>query len=96
MNTVVKAVGFEFEEDQQNLIDKKLERIRYADDLIVDVLLHVKEDKKYIFECTVNFRWGTVAHVSSEDYDFTAGLNKLIDILDQKVKKEKDKIQKKN
>jgi len=42
-----------------------------------------------------NFRWGGNAHVSSEDFDFAAGVNKLMDVLDQKIKKEKDKIQEK-
>lgn len=95
MKTSTTAVGFTFDKDQTDLINKKLERIKYADDLIVDLLLRVKEDKKYFFECTVNFRWGTVGHVSTDDYEFASGLNKLIDILDTKVKKEKDKIQEK-
>ncbi|HIW37272.1 MAG TPA: HPF/RaiA family ribosome-associated protein [Candidatus Treponema faecavium] len=95
MTTSISAVGFDFEKDQQDLINKKLERIKYADELIVDFILRVKEDKKYIFDCTINFRWGATAHVTSEDYEFAAGLNKLMDVLDQKVKKEKDKIQEK-
>jgi len=93
MTTSVNAVGFDFEQDQLDLINKKIERIKYADDLIVDLMLKVKEDKKFIFDCTVNFRWGTVAHVAAEDYDFAAALNKMMDVLDQKIKKEKDKIQ---
>jgi putative sigma-54 modulation protein len=93
MTTSMTAVGFVFDEDQQTLINKKMERIKYAEDLIVDVILRVKEDKKYIFDCTVNFRWGAVCHVSAEDYEFATGLNKMIDILDLKIKKEKDKIQ---
>jgi putative sigma-54 modulation protein len=96
MNISISAVGWTFEQGEEELINKKLERIQYASDLIVDLNLRVKEDKKFIFECTVNFRWGMVAHVTAEDYDFAPGLNKLMDILDQKVKKEKDKIQEKN
>ncbi len=95
MNVSMSAVGFDFEKDQQELITKKLDRIKYAEDLIVDLLIKVKEDKKIIFDVTANFRWGSVAHVSSEDYDFAAALNKVMDVLDQKVKKEKDKIQEK-
>ena len=93
MTTSINAVGFDFEKDQLDLISKKIERIKYAEDLIIDFLLKVKEDKKFIFDCTVNFRWGAVAHVDAEDYDFAAALNKMMDMLDQKVKKEKDKIQ---
>lgn len=93
MNVTMSAVGFDFQKEQQDLIAKKIERIKYAEDLIVDLLIRVKDDKKIIFDITVNFRWGAVAHVSSEDYDFGAALNKTMDILDTKVKKEKDKIQ---
>ena len=32
--------------------------------------------------------------VSAEDFDFAAAFNKMMDVLDNKVKKEKDKIQK--
>jgi putative sigma-54 modulation protein len=96
MNINVQAVKFTLDDDRQAFIDKKLERIKYADDLITDVLLNIKLDKKqFYFDCTVNFRWGGNGHVSSEDFDFNAGMNKLMDVLDQKIKKEKDKIQEK-
>jgi len=76
-------------------VDKKLERIKYAEELITDVLMVIKYDRTFQLDCTVNFRWGGNAHVSSEDFDFAAGVNKLMDVLDQKIKKEKDKIQEK-
>jgi len=95
MTTSVSAQGFSLEKDQNDLIANKLQRISYADNLIVDLILHVKEDKKYYFDCTVNFRWGANAHVTGDDFDFAAGLNKLMDSLDNKIKKEKDKVQEK-
>jgi len=93
MNINVQAVKFTLDDDQRTFIDKKLERIKYAEDLITDVLFTVKFDKKFSLDCTVNFRWGGNAHVSTEDYDFGPGVNKLMDVLDQKVRKEKAKIQ---
>lgn len=95
MTKSISAVGFTFEKDQSELIEKKLARIKYAEDLIVDLILRVKEDKKFYFDVTVNFRWGANAHVTGDDFDFAAGLNKTMDVLDQKIKKEKDKIQEK-
>ena len=95
MTKSVSAVGFTFEKDQSDLIEQKLGRIAYAEDLIVDLILRVKEDKKYYFDATVNFRWGANAHVTSDNYEFAAGLNKLMDALDLKIKKEKDKVQEK-
>lgn len=95
MNINVQAVKFDLDDDQKTFVDKKLERIKYAEDLITDFLLTIKLNKKFSYDCTINFRWGGSAHVSTEDYDFNAGVNKLMDMLDQKVKKEKDKIQQK-
>ncbi|MBO8450218.1 MAG: HPF/RaiA family ribosome-associated protein [Spirochaetes bacterium] len=95
MNISVNAVKFTMDDGQRDFVDKKLQRIKYAEDLITDILVSIKLDKKFLGESTVNFRWGGTAHVSAEDYDFSACINKMMDVLDQKVKKEKDKIQEK-
>lgn len=89
------ALGFTLDEKQTALIEKKLDRVKYADDLIIDLILRVKEDKKFFWDANVNFRWGATAHVEADDFDFAAGLNKLMDVLDVKIKKEKDKVQEK-
>ena len=49
----------------------------------------------FYFDTTVNYRWGANAHVTGDDFDFAAALNKMMDVLDQKVKKDKDKVQEK-
>lgn len=95
MNLDMSAVNFSLPEDDRDYLTKKFSRIGYAEDLITDVRCTVKEDKKYIYDCTVSFRWGSVAHVTTENYDFKAGVNKLMDMLDGKVKKEKEKVQEK-
>ncbi|WP_191017739.1 HPF/RaiA family ribosome-associated protein [Treponema zioleckii] len=95
MTKTILPVGFELEQKQSEMIEKKLERVKYAEDLIVDLIVRVKHDKAYVFDTTVNFRWGAQAHVTGEDFDFGASLNKMMDVLDTKIKKEKDKIQEK-
>ena len=95
MTPSINAVGFTLEQKQSDMIETKLKRIAYADDLIVDLLMKIKQDKAYVFDTTVNFKWGTQAHVTGEDFDFGAALNKMMDVLDNKIKKEKDKVQKK-
>ncbi|MDE5580039.1 MAG: HPF/RaiA family ribosome-associated protein [Treponemataceae bacterium] len=95
MNKTVNAVGFELEQKQSDMIEKKLKRLDYAEDLVIDLILRVKHDKQYSFDTTVNFRWGAQAHVSGEDYDFAAALNKMMDVLDNKINKEKEKVQQK-
>lgn len=93
MNTSVKAVGFTMDQKQTDMVDSKLKRIEYANDLVIDLLLNIKHEKGFVADATVNFRWGTSAHVSGEDFEFGAALNKMMDVLDNKIKKEKDKIQ---
>ena len=95
MNITVNSVGFTMDQDQTDLVNKKLERIKYAEDLIVSGAVKVKEDKKYYFDTTLSFRWGATAHVEADDYEFATCLNKMIDMLDLKIKKEKDKVQQK-
>ena len=93
MTPSISAVGFSLEPKQSEMVESKLKRISYGDDLIVDLLMKIKHDKTYVFDTTVNFKWGTSAHVSGEDFDFGAALNKMMDVLDNKIKKEKDKVQ---
>ncbi len=95
MTTSVKAIGFTMDQKQQDLVDTKIKRISYAEDLIVDLKITIKLDKEFSVETTANFRWGTQAHVSAKDYDFAAAFNSMMDVLDNKIKKEKDKIQEK-
>jgi len=94
MNINVQSVKFTLDDERKTFLDKKLERIKYAEELITDVLVNIKLERQQFFaEATVNFRWGGNAHVSAEDFDFNVVINKLMDVLDQKIRKEKDKIQ---
>lgn len=93
MNINVETVRFTLDEDRKAFVDKKLERIKYAEELITDVIVNIKLDRQFYADATVNFRWGGNAHVTAEDFDFNATVNKLMDVLDGKIRKEKDKIQ---
>lgn len=93
MTPSITAIGFSLDPKKSELIDTKLKRISYAEDLIVDLLIKIKHDKDFSVETTVNFKWGTQAHVTGEDFDFAAAFNKMMDVLDNKIKKEKDKVQ---
>lgn len=95
MEKSISAVGFTMNQKQSDMIESKLKRIAYAEDKIITLTMKIKHDKTFLFDTTVNFRWGTQAHVSSDDDDFGAALNKTMDILDNKIKKEKDKVQEK-
>jgi putative sigma-54 modulation protein len=93
MTVDVRSVHFDLSETSKAYLDSKLERIGYAKDMIVDLIFIFTKDKDFKLEVTVNFRWGLQAHVEERDFDINAGIDKLIDKLEQKISKEKEKIQ---
>ena len=58
MNINIQAVKFTMDEDQKKYLDQKFKRIEYADNLITDIQCFIKLDKKFIYDTTINFRWG--------------------------------------
>ncbi len=93
MTVDVRCVHFELSETSRAYLDGKLERIGYAKDMIVDLIVVITKDKDFKLEATVNFRWGLQAHVEERDFDVNPGIDKLVDKLEQKIAKEKEKVQ---
>ena len=95
MKTEVRAVHFNLHENAKEYLDKKIERLDYAKDLITDLMFTLTRDKDFKAECTVNFRWGRQDHLVEEDFDLLVAIDKLIDKVEHKISKEKEKIQEK-
>ncbi len=93
MTIDVRSVHFDLGDVNRSYLDKKLERISYAKDLIVDLLFAFTKEKQFKCECTINFRWGATAHIQETDFDLTAGIDMMMDKLEQKIVKEKTKVQ---
>ncbi len=93
MTVDVRCVHFELSETSRAYLDAKLERIGYAKDMIVDLIFVITKDKEFKLEVTVNFRWGVQAHMEERDFDVNPGIDKLMDRLEQKIAKEKEKVQ---
>jgi putative sigma-54 modulation protein len=93
MTIDVRTVHFDLSETSRAYLDLKLERIGYAKDMIVDLIFVLAKEKDFKFEATVNFRWGVQAHVEERDFDVNPCIDKLIDRLEQKIAKEKEKVQ---
>ena len=95
MNTDIKAIHFSLHDDAKEYLNKKLERLRNAENMIVDLLITLKKEKEFNIEATVNFRWGVSIHVSEGDFELTSAIDKMIDKLEAKVTKEKEKMKEK-
>ncbi|RKX93364.1 MAG: ribosome-associated translation inhibitor RaiA [Spirochaetes bacterium] len=93
MNLEVKGVHYNISDATMEFLEKKLERISFAKDNIVDLLITVTKEKQgYSVEGNVHFRWGKSAHLGVECHELYEGIEVFIDKLDLKVRKEKSKI----
>jgi putative sigma-54 modulation protein len=95
MTVDVRSVHFELSDKSRQYLDQKLERIGYAKDMIVDLIFIITKEKDFKLEATANFRWGVQAHVEEREFELTPGIDKLMDRLEQKISKEKEKVQEK-
>ena len=95
MNTEIKAVHFTLREEGKEYLEKKIARIHNAENMIVDILVTLTKEKEFEAEATVNFRWGVSIHVKESDFDLHPAIDKMMDKLDQKIIKEKEKVKEK-
>ena len=95
MNIEIKAVHFTLRDETKDFINKKIERIHNAENMIVDLLVTITREKDFEAEVTVNFRWGVSIHVKEHDYELNPAIDKLMDKLETKVTKEKEKVKEK-
>ncbi|MDR0472098.1 MAG: ribosome-associated translation inhibitor RaiA [Treponema sp.] len=95
MNTEIKAVHFSLHDDAKEYLNKKIERIHNAENMIVDLLITITKEKDFDAEATVNFRWGVSIHVKEQDFDLSPAIDKMMDKLESKIIKEKEKVKEK-
>jgi putative sigma-54 modulation protein len=95
MNTEIKALHFSLHDDAKEYLNKKIERIHNAENMIVDLLFTLKKEKEFEAEATVNFRWGVSIHVQEFDFDLNSAIDKMMDKLESKITKEKEKVKEK-
>jgi len=95
MNIEIKAIQFDLNDDAREYLAKKLDRIHNAEQMIVDLIITVRKEKDFEASATVNFRWGDTARVEENDFDLSAAIDKMIDKLEAKITKEKEKVKEK-
>lgn len=95
MNIDIKAVHFTLRDETREYLDKKIARIHNAENMIVDFLITLTKDKDFSAEATVNFRWGVSIHVKEHDFELNPAVDKMMDKLEQKITKEKEKVKEK-
>ncbi|MDR2629633.1 MAG: ribosome-associated translation inhibitor RaiA [Spirochaetaceae bacterium] len=92
MHFEVKAVHFTLHEETREYLERKIGRIHNAENMIIDLKITLTKDKDFAAEATVNFRWGVSVHLKENDFDLNPAIDKLIDKLEAKIIKEKEKV----
>jgi len=95
MNTEIKAVHFSLSNETKEFLEKKITRIHNAENMIIDLLFTLTKEKDFTAEARVNFRWGVSAHLKENDFELNAAIDKLMDKLEAKITKEKEKVKEK-
>ena len=95
MNTEIKAVHFSLENETKEHLEKKITRIHNAENMIMDLLFTLTKGKDFTAEVMVNLRWGVSVHLKESDFELIPAIDKLMDKLDAKIAKEKDKVKEK-
>ena len=93
MELEIKGVHFDVSDETRDFTTAKLERLEFANDYIVDLHFTLtKDNPDYIAEVKLHLSWGHSSVIKVHSYDLLEGINTLIDKLDHKVRKERDKI----
>ncbi len=94
MRIDIRGIHLDVTDKTRDYFDKKMHKLEFAKDVIIDLLITLSKEKSCIkIEATINFRWGSSAHIGYECFDVLEGIDGFIDKLETKIKKEKDKIQ---
>jgi putative sigma-54 modulation protein len=92
MNLEVKAVGFTLTDEEKEIVDKKIERFRKNEEHLTDLIFtFTKEGASIKAEAVINFKGGPRGHLDELDYDIRAAVDKLVDKVQVKITKEKEK-----
>ena len=93
MELEIKGVHFDLKDETRELIYAKLEKLEFARDFIVDLNFTLTRDNpEFVCEVKLHLSWGHTSVIKVRSYDLHEGINSLIDKLDHKVRKERDKI----
>ncbi len=95
MTMDVRWVHCEADQKVLEYIERKVERLGFARQIIVELPVCITKGKKdgFDLETTVHFRWGKSVRVGVRDYDLHKGVDALFDKLDLKIARVKARLQ---
>ena len=93
MRLDIKAIHFTLNDVQRAHIDRRLERLSYAREYLVDLgLTLTREGSQYHVDASLHLRWGSTTHLKVSGYELLEAFDRMFDKVQAKVSKEKEKI----
>lgn len=93
MTMEIKGVHLDVKDETREFIDAKLEKLDFAQEFIVDLHFTLtKENPDYLAEAKLHLQWGHNSVIKVRAYDLHEAIHNLIDKLDHKIRKERDKV----
>ncbi len=93
MNITFRGIGYTPNEEDRAFLDKKLQKIGFAEDYLQDLDITVKKEAKGIgfhLDAKLHFIWRKEKLVSIDCYELYEGIEKLADKIQSVAKKEKE------
>ena len=93
MELDIKGVHLDVKDETREFIDAKLEKLEFASDYIValDFTL-TRENNEFQVEVKLHLKWGHQSVIKVQSFELHEGINTLIDKLDHKIRKEREKV----
>jgi putative sigma-54 modulation protein len=92
----IKGVHYDLTDVTREFLESKLVKLEFAADHILDlnfILSKGKGTNDWKAEVKVSFKWGHATYLEETAFNLHEAIDKLIDKLEHKVVKEKEKIQ---
>ena len=93
MNITFRGIGYTPNDEDRAFLDKKLQKIAFAEDYLHDLDIAVKKEAKGIgfhLDAVLHFVWRKEKVVSEDCYELYEGIEKLADKIQSAAKKEKE------
>jgi len=95
MNLNVRGVHYNVSDETREFLDKKLQKLSFAEDYLHDLDLIITRETKgqgYSLTARLHFVWGSVKVVTQDCYELYEGIEFLVDKIESVARKEKGKV----
>lgn len=94
MNITFRGIGFNVVDEDREFLEKKLKKLAFAEEYLLDLELTAKKETKGIgfhLDAILHFAWKKEKAVSQDCYELYEGIEKIADKIQSVAKKEKEK-----